>query len=137
MRQRNRTFTKPKSVERMAAILALLSDRKLRTSTEIAKCIGLSKRRTREYVRKLRDDKKVRIGGYVDNVNPRYTLGKMPDAKRKPPKSNAEYCHAYYLRRKPDPEFMIDQKNRSAIYRLNKRQKPIVDIYATIFRRAA
>ena len=134
---RERTFKTPLAIAHMTRIMASLADGKHRSAIEIASAVFLSPRSINEYVRKLRADKKVRIGSWLYNNYPLYTLGEMPDKKRKPSRSSSENHKKYWERKKENPEFLIEHRNRVARYRLNKRQKPIVDIYATIFRRAA
>lgn len=135
--RRPMTFTRKPVIAKIEKIMAILADGKPRRIAEIAQEASLSVPGFRPYLNKLRDEKKIRVCGYVDNTYPLFTLGNRPDLKRKPRQTNADRHRQYYDKKAADPEFLIEQKNRSAKSRLRLCPPVNVDIYAIIFRRVA
>lgn len=72
------------------------------TSRQVALKVGLSASRTIVYIRKLRGERKVHIGDWIDGrggPKPVYLAGANPDAPKPPRKSNAEYRQKSQVKR--------------------------------------
>ena len=136
--RRPMTFERKPAIAKIERIMAILADGKPRRIAEIASEASMSIPGFREYLKKLRQEKKIRVCGYAENKYPIFTFGNQPDVKRKHRKSTAELSRESYHRLAKDPEFLMEQKIRQERRRLRNRTLPAnVDIYATIFRRAA